>query len=65
LIDSEKEVRKRYEEMDDKRINFLKYEKEAQRKKQKEGFLTFIAQKNAWFKQFAETRQKALGFNEF
>jgi hypothetical protein len=51
--------------MDDKRINFLKYEKEAMRKKQKEDFLTFIAKKNVWFKQFAETRQKALGFNEF
>lgn len=58
-------MRRKYEEMDDKRINFLKYEKEAARKQQKEYFLRFIAQKNEWFRQFSDLRTKALGFKEF
>jgi len=35
LIEQEKEIRKKYELIDDKRINSLKYEKEEAKKKQK------------------------------
>jgi pyruvate dehydrogenase complex dehydrogenase (E1) component len=64
-MEQEKEIRKRYEEMDDRRINALKYMKEEARQKQKVTFKDFIQRKQSWFKQFAELRQKALGFSEF
>lgn len=36
LLEGEKEIRKKYEEVDDRRNNELKYQKEEQKKKQKE-----------------------------
>jgi hypothetical protein len=51
--------------MDDKRINVLKYEKEAAMLQQKLAFHKFIANKQDWFKQFADLRYKSLGFKEF
>jgi len=38
--------------MDDRRINALKYEKEAAKHLQKATFLDFVKQKRDWFKQF-------------
>ena len=64
LIEQEKEIRKKYELIDDKRINALKYAKLEAMQKQKEGFFNFIAAKKAWFKGFAEKREKILGFKE-
>jgi hypothetical protein len=64
MLEQEKEIRKKYELIDDKRINALKYEKEAAKQKRKEDFLAFIAQKQAWFKGFSEVREKYLGFRE-
>ena len=65
LLEKEKEIRKKYEEIDDRRINALKYEKEAAKIKQKQEFVEFIASKNAWFKSYAEKREKILGFKDF
>jgi hypothetical protein len=65
LLEGEKEVRRKYEEQDDKRINVLKYEREAARLQQKHAFLDYIASKNQWFRQFADLRTQALGFKEF
>jgi hypothetical protein len=64
-MEQEKEIRKRYEEIDDRRINELKYLKEDARKRQKQSFAEFVVKKQGWFKQFAEGRQQALGFKEF
>jgi hypothetical protein len=65
LLEQEKEVRKKYEEMDDRRINALKYQKEEAKQKQKAAFLQFVDKKQQWFRQFAERRQTQLGFKEF
>ena len=65
MLDQEKEIRKKYELIDDKRINALKYQKAEAKLKQKEEFLAFIAKKQAWFKSFTEKREKILGFREF
>lgn len=65
MMEQEKQIRKKYELIDDKRINALKYEKEAAKQKRKEDFLSFIAQKQAWFKGFSDLREKYLGFKEF
>jgi hypothetical protein len=42
--------------MDDRRINALKYEKEAARNLQKATFMDFIKSKRDWFKQFGGLR---------
>ena len=63
-MESEKEIRKKYEEIDDRRINLLKYQKEEARQLQKKSFLEFIAHKKEWFRKFGEARSKALGFKE-
>ena len=64
LLEQEKEIRKRYELIDDKRINALKYAKLEAMQKQKEEFFKFIAVKKNWFKGFTEKREKILGFRE-
>lgn len=45
LMEQEKEIRRRYEEMDDRRINALKYMKEEARIKRKVEFREFIQRK--------------------
>ena len=63
MLEQEKEIRKRYELADDKRLNSLKYEWEEAKKKRKENFLAFVANKQKWFKGFAAEREKMLGFS--
>ena len=65
LMEKEKEIRKKYELEDDKRLNYLKYKKMEEKAKQKEEFFAFIAAKKEWFRPHAERREKILGFKEF
>ena len=52
LIEDEKEIRKKYELLDDKRANVLKYARIEAMEKQKAEFFSFIAAKKKWFKGF-------------
>lgn len=65
LVDQEKEIRKKYEIIDDKRINHLKWAKAEAREKRKKEFFEFVVKKNQWFKAYEEKREKILGFRDF
>lgn len=64
LAEKEKDIKKKYEEEDEKRINFLKYEKEKHKKEQREKFKEFLKAKKTWFAQFEGKRDAYRGFSE-
>lgn len=65
LLEHEKDIRKKYEELDKERIADLLDKNNAIKRQRKEEFLSFITDKNKWFKGFADVRSKLLGFKEF
>jgi hypothetical protein len=64
LFEQEKDIRKKYELIDDKRINALKYLKEESKQQQKKDFFEFVSRKRTWYKSYAEKREQILGFKE-
>ena len=64
LLAQEKDIKKKYEEEDEKRMNFLVYEREKQKQEQRVKFREFLARKKEWFAQFKELRNAARGFSE-
>ena len=64
LMGKEKDIKKKYEEEDEKRINFLKYEKEKLKKEQRQKFREVINTKKIWFTQFEAKRDAYRGFSE-
>ena len=64
MLDREKEIKKKYEEEDEKRLNVLKYEKERLKKEQRAKFKEYLANKRQWFATFKEKRDQIRGFKE-
>ena len=62
LLEDEKDIRKKYELEDDKRLNALKYAKREAKIRQKKEFAEFVIRKKNWFKDFVEVRSEILGF---
>jgi hypothetical protein len=60
----EKEIKKKYEDLDAKKIDFLKYQKEELRKQRQAEFLAYLQKKRDWATKFNEKRKKILGFDE-
>lgn len=65
LFEKERDIRKKYEEIDKERGAELLGLKAQIRLKQKKEFLAFMAEKDKWFRGFANERSKMLGFKEF
>jgi hypothetical protein len=60
----EKEIKKKYEDLDAKKMDFLKYQKEELRKQRQAEFLSYLQNKREWAAKFTEKRKKILGFDE-
>ena len=60
----EKEIKKKYEDLDAKKMDFLKYQKEELRKQRQAEFLSYLQKKREWAAKFTEKRKKILGFDE-
>jgi len=59
-----KKITKRFEEEDDKIINFVKYEREKEREKKKTEFLDFLNARRGEWEDARKERIKLLGFDE-
>ena len=48
----EKEIKKKYEDLDAKKMDFLKYQKEELRKQRQAEFLSYLQNKREWAAKF-------------
>jgi len=62
LIENEKDLYKKYKELDDQRSIALLSEKEREKHVRKTSFLDFIQKKKEWFKGLSTKRTSLLGF---
>ncbi len=63
LKSREKELKAKYEKMDEIRTNLAKAEREKEKKVRREMFTAFISRKKEFAQKYIESRKKALGFD--
>lgn len=64
LFEDWKFLKKKYEELDDKIINKIKYQKEEEKKRLKDQFLSYISKKRTFYEGFLEEKAKIFKINE-
>lgn len=64
LEEREKDIKKKYEEEDEKRLNALEYERKKEREEKMARFKKYLADKKEKFAQVKPKRDQIRGFNE-
>ena len=58
LFDNWKSIKSKHEELDDRIINSIKYEREEEQKRLKTQFSSFLEKKRAFYEKFVEERER-------